>query len=531
MSKVFVRRKPSASRAATPHGFIRRSASGAAAVRQIVQAPAPRLSGGETLPATVRSHMEPRFGADFSNVTVHTDRAAAQSAAALGARAYTFGDNVVFGTGEYSPQSATGRRLIVHELAHVVQQRSGASQVPRVQRQVDPEYVVDEANPGGVPTGAPERIFFARNSATIAGARNAGQLDAFKSAAGKNTPLELLGLATEDELATKPTLPADRAKAVDDALKTPSATAPHGKHEAARKVTAGAATLTKDRPHLRFERAVELLRPGETSWNAAPTADPDQACSGPAEEGFQKAKQRAFDWIDATRRDVKKRPVAGAIAAHMDLFFGNHEASTARRLDHNFELIRKELERLAKAANHVCAAPSSRACAGAIAINVDGKYMIVCAGFDSFTPDEQASVVAHEAAHSTPGLRLTGKKNVAGKGTTDIAYRHERLLHVLGRISPDEALANSDSYAMFLVARQAAAALAGMSPPADPAPAGFTDADQASMPALALALAQRWIRNAERTIEVAHGVSGILGVGDPAPSFAAQIGAAFPPIL
>lgn len=66
--------------------------------------------------------MESRFGRDFSQVRVHTDARAAQSAQAVNARAYTVGQNIVFGAGEYLPVTAAGTRLLAHELAHVVEQ-------------------------------------------------------------------------------------------------------------------------------------------------------------------------------------------------------------------------------------------------------------------------------------------------------------------------------------------------------------------------------------------------------------------------
>jgi hypothetical protein len=66
--------------------------------------------------------MEPRFGHDFSHVKVHTDTKAARSATAVNALAYTVGRDVVFGVGQYTPQTNRGRRLLAHELTHVVQQ-------------------------------------------------------------------------------------------------------------------------------------------------------------------------------------------------------------------------------------------------------------------------------------------------------------------------------------------------------------------------------------------------------------------------
>ncbi len=77
---------------------------------------------GQPLDATTRAFMEPRFGRDFGDVRVHADAQAADSARAVNALAYTVGSDVVFGAGQHQPQSEAGKRLIAHELTHVVQQ-------------------------------------------------------------------------------------------------------------------------------------------------------------------------------------------------------------------------------------------------------------------------------------------------------------------------------------------------------------------------------------------------------------------------
>jgi hypothetical protein len=84
-------------------------------------------STGQPLDTTVRTFMERRFIQDFSNVRVHNDAKAAESARAMNAHAYTVGRDVVFGAGEYRPATADGKRLLAHELAHVVQQEGSAS--------------------------------------------------------------------------------------------------------------------------------------------------------------------------------------------------------------------------------------------------------------------------------------------------------------------------------------------------------------------------------------------------------------------
>jgi hypothetical protein len=85
-----------------------------------------RLGAGRPLPARVRTRMESAFGSRFSGVRVHTDANAAGLSDSLNARAFTVGEHVAFGAGEYRPGSLVGDALLAHELAHVVQQ-GGAS--------------------------------------------------------------------------------------------------------------------------------------------------------------------------------------------------------------------------------------------------------------------------------------------------------------------------------------------------------------------------------------------------------------------
>jgi hypothetical protein len=80
-------------------------------------------SPGQRLDDATRGYFEPRFGQDFSSVRVHSDARSAESAQAVRASAYTVGQNIVFGAGAYDPGSASGRRLLAHELVHTLQQR------------------------------------------------------------------------------------------------------------------------------------------------------------------------------------------------------------------------------------------------------------------------------------------------------------------------------------------------------------------------------------------------------------------------
>jgi Domain of unknown function (DUF4157) len=78
--------------------------------------------GGESLSASERSFFEPRFGHDFSQVKIHQGTLASEVNNAINARAFTIGQDVVFGSGQYQPSTSEGKRLLAHELTHVVQQ-------------------------------------------------------------------------------------------------------------------------------------------------------------------------------------------------------------------------------------------------------------------------------------------------------------------------------------------------------------------------------------------------------------------------
>ena|GEM_PF-3589356 len=95
-----------------PHGFAQRFAA--------------LHGGGRPLPAAERAFFEPRFGRDFGGVRLHNGPAASDLARSVHARAFTLGDSIVLGDGQYAPGTSGGRQLLAHELTHVVQQ-GGAS--------------------------------------------------------------------------------------------------------------------------------------------------------------------------------------------------------------------------------------------------------------------------------------------------------------------------------------------------------------------------------------------------------------------
>ncbi|MBD3922422.1 DUF4157 domain-containing protein [Paenibacillus sp. PR3] len=120
---------------AEEEGRVMRSAPGAAAPVNMspeTESGIQSLRGGGTpMPSSLRSYFEPRFGQDFGRVRLHTDGRAGGLAQSIGARAFTIGGDIAFAPGQYAPESSEGKRLIAHELTHVVQQGQGGSAVQR----------------------------------------------------------------------------------------------------------------------------------------------------------------------------------------------------------------------------------------------------------------------------------------------------------------------------------------------------------------------------------------------------------------
>ncbi len=98
---------------------------------------------GSPLPDNIREYMGSQFGYDFNEVKVHADGGAANLARSLSAQAFTSGKDIYFGSGKYNPNSTQGRRLVAHELTHVVQQKGRILQ-PYIMRQKEPEVPKEE---------------------------------------------------------------------------------------------------------------------------------------------------------------------------------------------------------------------------------------------------------------------------------------------------------------------------------------------------------------------------------------------------
>jgi hypothetical protein len=166
-------------------------------------------SSGQNLSSTYRQFFEPRFGQDFSNVRIHTDSVAAKSAQSINALAYTTGNNIVFNNGQYAPESDSGKRLIAHELTHVVQQR-GSIQPKLIQRFTPSCEALLNSSMASAPirvlSGAAIHTAIQEDfAANVAGAGNLAIPGASAS------PLRTAGLCGEDLPVTAPQIIGGRA--------------------------------------------------------------------------------------------------------------------------------------------------------------------------------------------------------------------------------------------------------------------------------------------------------------------------------
>ncbi|HEU4324844.1 MAG TPA: DUF4157 domain-containing protein, partial [Roseiflexaceae bacterium] len=110
--------------------------------------------GGQPLPSGERSFFENRFGHDFSQIRIHADTHAAQTAQSLNARAFTVGNDIAFDAGEYQPGTSSGRHLLTHEMTHTIQQTGGVA-TKRVQRKEDQPEQAEEAPEEEAPEQSP----------------------------------------------------------------------------------------------------------------------------------------------------------------------------------------------------------------------------------------------------------------------------------------------------------------------------------------------------------------------------------------
>jgi Domain of unknown function (DUF4157)/Lysine-specific metallo-endopeptidase len=380
--------------------------------------------------------MEPRFGHDFSRVRVHTGARAEESAREVGALAYTVGEHVVFGATRYSPVMTEGRRLLAHELSHVMQQRA-TSTAAVLQRAVSPK----------TPT--------IRKKLAV---KNPSEKDTH------DVLLILKQLATQD---LQDTLGAMGEKLVERFL-----------------THLGKADLDQEFSTIRWIKNNWPRTVTTTSGATTVTTTVIGSCSAKQYQQISNAALLGLQWLDRAiaRTDAYLAKPGDTATQDVRAAFELHFHNTTDRVAHHVR------ERLAHIRNDIRdAVPFSVECHGSWDKGCDvanayatSNQVVFCYSFFNGSGITQAETVVHEMAHA----------QVGGTHITDRGYESERVLRYLSTV---EALTNAESYGLFVQQ------LGTGKVPSMPAPTDRPEdcpKDWWDLIRLSISRAQRWNRNA-----------------------------------
>ena len=454
----------------TPGKVSRKKSAGAAAldgtdappiIREVLRSP------GQPLDKTTRDFFEPRFGRDLGQVRLHANAAAADSARAVRAKAYTVGNHIAFAAGQHSASSTEGRRLLAHELTHCLQQQPDratstakasrhSSQfsesttnanransiaslpTPRVSRV--PTTTADFAVTGKKDVATDTmNLYFEQNSSTLDGPEKAKIPKIITAAPG---PLVLNGFISEDEPVA---LAGTRAGVVDTALG--AAVPPH----IGTRTTHALPAQGVGQIGYRDLRKVEVL--------AAPTSSPPPVSAVPScaagsttacGTAFSTAQPLALTMVNDAITALGASPLAANTTSMLSTLFGDSTPATLSTVKGN----------LAKLVTHLTAMPTQMRCHNACdATCTRGAYncgvgvgvpaadpctttgskamMTLCPEFlNEPAVNERAQTLIHEGSHGTAGLE-----------TDDFAYGVTRGIILL---SHAKALKNTDSYVLLV---------------------------------------------------------------------------------
>lgn len=470
---------------------------------------------GQSLSGGLRAYFEPRFGVDFQHVRIHTDGEAARAAHGLSARAYTLGRDVVFGGGQYAPATEEGRRLIAHELAHVVQQGGAESAAPhmlaaspRIQRQDDTEdfrVTGTQGAPARRTAGRADRFFFELDRADFdtsvpEQAQEEQRLQNWASAhAGQH--VSLVGRASQEgAVAHNRELAEARIQTVRAAVSAAGVIVDRVRVDM---------SFSNNPVDYRFYRSVEVnvAGSGDVDCDAFTQAQQDADVAS-CESALSAAHGRAVSIANAamsrlrpsTDPEVAPAPARDAVLATR--FPGLSRAALLPA----FESIVTRLGQVGPGGLHTChhrcfdcERPGS---AGA------GGPLDLCAPFyipgfrgRGLPVDERVFLVLHETTHSAVAPGTGTASTAAGSVGVDVAYSRTRLFGVL---NGSEAQHNTDSYVVTLLtlARGTGAAPAVLtsvgSAPVDAGhlatPAGGADRNRVAQ--RALGFAEAWLNYA-----------------------------------
>jgi Domain of unknown function (DUF4157)/Lysine-specific metallo-endopeptidase len=397
---------------------------------------------GHTLDRGTRSFMENGFGADFSNVNIHTGSTAAQLSRQLNAQAFTVGSDIFFNEGKYSPHSESGKHLLAHELTHVVQQGGHAGR--KIQR-LSPGDASFQIN--HLPVNAGDQhdfVFFNRDSATVP-ASEQNKFELFITDHPAPAQINLFGFASEEgNERDNRALVTGRLQAVQTMINS---------YYNARPTIPRPAVTTTARPdagHMQIDyagfRSVEMSTGvstvgGSTSRSSTTTRN----CNVTENAAIDAARTTAINHISnaiSQLSNYRSSPAAHPeMQTMLDNNFHSHSQRTIDTLLHHLRQIRRDLSNLTGNSRRRCVNPDYISCMGAGATT--GRPMVTfCPMFfvdTRFSASEMTGIQLQYLLHEMGHYALFN--------ANDWSYSNERVLRFL---STENALDNAESIAIFI---------------------------------------------------------------------------------
>ncbi|GAB3422928.1 eCIS core domain-containing M35 family metalloendopeptidase [Niabella aquatica] len=387
---------------------------------------------GHSLSAESNQFFSEKMGYDFSNVKIHTGKEAAASAREVNAKAYTVGEHIVFNDGYYNAGSADGKKLMAHELTHVVQQGGSAASKESLQRKTPAGFEIEGLF--SERADYPETIFYEKDSAMIP----SSEWYKLSSIAGlfRGTNITLTGSASEEgDPATNATIVNTRISGVDRVLGRLG-------HTGVRSPNPQPAVSSGNMDYRRSRNVEVIATPtvipptgimpttappcAVTTANPTPETEP---CGG----AFAGAFPLALSWVAIAHAQVAAAtPTATAQASllfpgvpitvvegHLRNLLGQVAALPLQHRCHN-------------TCDGGCSRPAYNRGTGS------SSMMTLCPDFLSGTnTSESAQTLVHESLHATSGL-----------ATVDTAYSTTRLIQ---NLTGSQALTNTDSYVLLVL--------------------------------------------------------------------------------
>jgi Domain of unknown function (DUF4157)/Lysine-specific metallo-endopeptidase len=452
-------------------------------VHEVIRSP------GQPLDPATRAFMEPRFGHDFSQVRVHTNANAAESARAVNALAYTVGRDVVFGAGNYAPITHAGRRLIAHELTHTIQQAGHGSSSPHVsQLEIgevsSPAEHESDATADAVIKDSSFPGRRVQQTTPVAGLQRkvSPQLAHIQALLRKRGFFEKNISAVD----THQALLFFKAMSDDDLRDTVRALETQDKEYIERFLThIGEDDQLHELETLRRIKNARVWKTETKTGGTTVTTEVVGSCSPDQFQRVYQAANTALGWLAAALARIDAYIAAPNNAASADVnnaltaHFHSTAADVVKHIRERLVRIRADIER-APQFSIECHGVWDRECADAGAYADPKAGLIVfCNSFFGNDAVYQAEAVVHEMAHA----------QVGGQHITDRAYQSNRLLRYLSTV---EALTNAESYGL-LVQQLGTGKVVNPTAPQDKPE--DCPGDWWSLLQKAVAMAERWNRN------------------------------------